>query len=256
MKKNKKAMIASLVLVGAVCVGSTLAYLSDQSNTLTNSFTVGQGYVPDETLGEAVWVDEKDYDDIPDVDEDENIKWHVEDGELRTLIGNQYGTNDKKLEAGSVVIKDPVIRLTEESVDSWVYMQVKYRKGDVYTFLRGDDPGEDGYKDLASAIDDNKWTVVNNTYDDTGTGDYCTLVVRYNERLNSTKDGEDLIYNTDALFDYIKIDSTFEGEPSIAPITIKACAVQAVYTENGTKVYLEPNDAETTSPKADAPEFE
>lgn len=255
MKKNKKAMIASLVLVGAVCVGSTLAYLSDQSNTLTNSFTVGQGYVPDETLGEAVWVDEKDYDNIPDVDEDENIKWHVEDGELRTLIGNKYGTDDKKLEAGSVVIKDPVIRLTEESVDSWVYMQVTYKKGDVYTFLQGDNPAKEGSKNLADAIDKTMWTIVDDTYPEVNEGELCTLLVRYNERLNSTKDGEKTIYNTNALFDYIKIDSTFEGEPTITPITIKACAVQAVYTENGNKVYLEPNDSEADGPKADAPNF-
>lgn len=252
MKKNKKAMIASLVLVGAVCVGSTLAYLSDQSNTLTNSFTVGQGYVPDTGLQQAVWVDEKDYDGVQDVNADTlgNDFYYVGD-ELRTLKGNNYGTETNKLEAGSVVVKDPVIRLTEASVDSWVYMQVTYKKGDVYTFLKG----EDSNKDLAEVIG-GKWTEISNTYDEADDGENVVLVVRYNERLNSTKEGEGLIHNTEALFDRIQIDSTFEGQPTITPITIKACAVQAVYTENGTKVYLEPNDAETTSPKADAPKFE
>lgn len=252
MKKNKKAMIASLVLVGAVCVGSTLAYLSDQSNTLTNSFTVGQGYVPDTNLQQAVWVDEKDYDGVQDVNEDTlgNDFYYVDD-ELRTLKGNNYGTQTNKLEAGSVVVKDPVIRLTESSVDSWVYMQVTYKKGDVYTFLKG----EDSNKDLAEVISD-EWTVIKDTYDGAQNGENVVLEVRYNKRLNSTKEGEDLIHNTEALFDRIQIDSTFEGQPTITPITIKACAVQAVYTENGTKVYLEPNDAETASPKADAPKFE
>ena len=126
MKKNKKAMIASLALVGAVCVGSTLAYLSDQSNTLNNTFTVGKGYIPGD-LGEAVWVDEKDYNGAT-----EGEKTTTVDGELRTLDGNQYGTVDNKLEAGSVVTKDPVIRLTEESVESWVYMQVTYKTDDLY----------------------------------------------------------------------------------------------------------------------------
>ncbi|OUQ34032.1 SipW-dependent-type signal peptide-containing protein [Massilimicrobiota timonensis] len=248
MKKNKKAMIASLVLVGAVCVGSTLAYLSDQSNTLTNSFTVGQGYVPDEDLKQAVWVDEKDYDGEQDVNDDTlGEDFYYVGDELRTLKGNNYGTDTNKLEAGSVVVKDPVIRLTEASVDSWVYMQVTYKKGEVYSFLKG----EASNKDLAEVIGD-KWTEISNTDD----GENVVLVVRYNKRLNSTKEGEDLIHNTEALFDHIRIDSTFEGQPTITPITIKACAVQAVYTDNGTKVYLEPNDAETTSPKADAPKFE
>ena len=251
MKKNKKAMIASLVLVGAVCVGSTLAYLSDQSNTLTNSFTVGQGYVPDEDLQQAVWVDEKDYDGNQDNDDTTPGKdFYYVDDELRTLKGNNYGTETNKLEAGSVVVKDPVIRLTEESVASWVYMQVTYKKGDVYTFLKG----EASKKDLAQVISD-EWTVINNNYETAQNGEDVVLEVRYNKRLNSTKDGEGLIHNTEALFDHIQIDSTFEGQPTITPITIKACAVQAVYTENGNKVYLEPNDAVTENPKADAPNF-
>lgn len=251
MKKNKKAMIASLVLVGAVCVGSTLAYLSDQSNTLTNSFTVGQGYVPDTDLQQAVWVDEKDYDGNQDNDATTPGRdYYYVDSELRTLKGNNYGTDTNKLEAGSVVVKDPVIRLTEASVDSWVYMQVTYKKGEVYSFLKG----ENSNKDLAQVISD-EWTIIKDTYESAKNGENVVLEVRYNKRLNSTNKEEEVIHNTEALFDRIQIDSTFEGQPTITPITIKACAVQAVYTDNGNKVYLEPNDAVTENPKADAPNF-
>lgn len=44
MKKRSLAMmIASMALVGAVGVGATLAYLSDSTGSLTNTFTVGNG---------------------------------------------------------------------------------------------------------------------------------------------------------------------------------------------------------------------
>ena len=251
MKKNKKAMIASLALVGAVCVGSTLAYLSDQSNTLNNTFTVGKGYIPGD-LGEAVWVDEKDYNGAT-----EGEKTTTVDGELRTLDGNQYGTVDNKLEAGSVVTKDPVIRLTEESVESWVYMQVTYKTDDLYKFVDAKGTADKVLEEIVPS----DWTVIDATTSDGNT----VLTVRFNTMLNSAKTYEDgtwvdttEIHNTSALFEAIQIDETFnlegDAEPTISPITIKACAVQAAYTDNGTKVYLVPNDLDPDN-GADAPTF-
>lgn len=250
--KNKKAMIASLALVGAIGVGATLAYLSDQSNILTNSFTVGQGYVEDPDLGQAVWVDEKDYDGTQDEGSNhEKLYYYVDpDGlnELRTLKGNDYGTASNKLEAGSLVTKDPVIRLTEDSIDSWVYMQVTYKKDDAYSFVKGDEEG----KNLEDVIDKNEWVVTKNSTDN----NMVTVEVRYKKRLNSSNPDEEAnLHNTTALFDAIKIDETFTGTPNITNITIKACAVQAVYTKDGQKVYLAPADETSASERADGPTF-
>lgn len=53
-RKNMAAMVTSIALVGAVAVGGTLALLSWESNPVTNTFTVGQGYkAKDVILNEA-----------------------------------------------------------------------------------------------------------------------------------------------------------------------------------------------------------
>lgn len=55
-RKNMATMVTCIALVGAVAVGGTLALLSQGSNTVTNTFTVGKGYnqdTPDLSLDEA-----------------------------------------------------------------------------------------------------------------------------------------------------------------------------------------------------------
>lgn len=250
MKNNKKVMIGSLALVGAVCVGSTLAYLTDQSNTLTNSFTVGDGYVIDDDLQQAVWVDEHDYDNIKDDDKQGGQDYYYVNDELRTLLGNTYGTEDDKLQAGSIVTKDPTIRLTEKSVESWVYMMIQYKSNESYSFKNLNDVN----KDLTRVIDNNEWKVISSTTDKMD--GMTTVVVRYDHMLNSSKDKMMPIHNTSALFDEIVIDGNLGNEATITPITVKACAVQAAYTKNGQKVYLEPNDSTGEGEKAEAPVFE
>ena len=65
MKKRKLMMtIMSLALVLVVAVGGTLAYLSDQSNQVTNTFNVGSGYEEEENPDDpdnphtGLWLDE------------------------------------------------------------------------------------------------------------------------------------------------------------------------------------------------------
>ncbi|WP_270913789.1 TasA family protein [Allofournierella sp. CML151] len=104
MNKKKMAMsITSVALVGAVVVGGTLAYLSDKSNMVTNTFNVGSGYT-EEDGHIGLWLDEKD----------------VTDPAKRTEIGNEY----EELLPGSIVEKDPTFHLTTGSTDSYVFAQV------------------------------------------------------------------------------------------------------------------------------------
>ena len=58
-KKSLVTMVASLALVGAVGVGSTLAYLSSTTGTLVNTFSTASGYTGEE---QAVQIQETNVD--------------------------------------------------------------------------------------------------------------------------------------------------------------------------------------------------
>ncbi len=106
MKKRKIMMSAlSAALVGVVAIGGTLAYLSDQSDRLTNTFTLGSGYIDD---GEHVglWLDEVDIE-------------AAESG-ARTEEGNTY----EDLLPGDTVVKDPTFHMTAGSTESYVIAKV------------------------------------------------------------------------------------------------------------------------------------
>lgn len=107
--KKKKLMMAtvSASLVGVVAIGGTLAYLSDKSNMVTNTFNVGSGYT-EEGDHVGLWLDEKD------------IARSTEESVFRTEIGNEY----EDMMPGSIVEKDPTFHLTEGSTDSYVFAQV------------------------------------------------------------------------------------------------------------------------------------
>lgn len=106
MKKRKIMMsVMSAALVGVVAIGGTLAYLSDQSDRLTNTFTLGSGYIGD---GEHVglWLDEVDIE-------------AAESG-ARTEEGNTY----EDLLPGDTVVKDPTFHMTAGSTESYVIAKV------------------------------------------------------------------------------------------------------------------------------------
>ena len=116
-KKKLTTTLASLALVGALGIGATLAYLSDQSDPITNTFTVGNGYEPTtDDPKSAIWIDEaKIGDDRPG-----EKKYTDEEGEDRTLTGNDY----INIQAGSTITKDPTVRLTQKSVKSHIIVKV------------------------------------------------------------------------------------------------------------------------------------
>ncbi len=106
MKKRKVMMSAlSAALVGVVAIGGTLAFLSDQSNEVTNTFNVGPGYVEDGDDHLGLWLDEVD----------------ITNPSSRTEEGNAY----EELLPGSVVAKDPTFHLTTGSTDSYVFALVE-----------------------------------------------------------------------------------------------------------------------------------
>ena len=95
--KNKKlvSMVVSLSLVGLIGVGSTMAYLSSKTTTITNTFTVGNEVAI--TLHETSIVDGQE-----------------------TAIGNNY----VGMMPGANVVKDPTVVVLADSSETYVYMEV------------------------------------------------------------------------------------------------------------------------------------
>lgn len=114
MKKNKIMLsVISGLLVAAVAVGGTLAYLSDKTKTVTNTFTVGSGYEEDDDGHVGLWLDEtaKTGDENPTVIDYVN----------RTEEGVAYD----EMYPATVVAKDPTFHLTAGSTESYVFAEVE-----------------------------------------------------------------------------------------------------------------------------------
>lgn len=210
--KNKKALklIGALALVATVGVGATLAYLTDKSNIVTNSFTVGTGYEIDNDTKLSVWIDEKKI-GTPAKDE------LIVDG--RTLGGNTYSD----VLAGDVLDKDPELNIAAGSVKSYAFIQVT-----------GLDTLE--AKGVTVDLKDTDWKKV-----DISSGkvvdveDPTTLdgIYMYKTMLDPTNG----IAETNPLFTAVTIDPNFD-DTTIESIVLKGCAVQGVKTVNGTETVI------------------
>ena len=216
-KKKTATMVASLALVGAIGAGSTLAYLSAQGNKLTNSFEVGDAYNPVGPKGLAVWIDETDLDDKFD----ENQDLLINDA-IRTFTGNEY----TDVLAGSVFTKDPILRITNNSMDSYGYIKVVGITADHGITINTED-----------------WVLVQDLDNPGPENDFGNGIYRYDTILEPKQTEEDALdlenlVSTTSLFK--KADSKFEvnvptdfDEETLPTIELKGLAVQARYKENG-----------------------
>ena len=218
MNKKKMAMsITSIALVGAVVVGGTLAYLSDKSNMVTNTFNVGAGYVPDDDDHLGLWLDEKD----------------VVNPEERTEIGNEYG----EMMPGSIVEKDPTFHLTTGSTDSYVFAQitgVDAMIADGYYFTV-DKP--DALTDPESTFNTTNWHQVMSVTE----GGFDGLYIYYDGKDNIVEGGEldedgQVVTPADemkALFNWVKLGSGLDNEKfaEVDPSTVDVRGV-AVQSDN------------------------
>ena len=101
-KKSLLAGIVCIVLVAAVTIGGTLAYLSAQSEKVDNTFTVGTGYI-----------EEDGYTGIKLDEAKVNTDGTVSDTER--VSGNQTYPN---LLPGDTKVKDPTVYFVSGSVKS------------------------------------------------------------------------------------------------------------------------------------------
>ena len=105
MKKRTLALILALVLVFGAAVGGTIAYLTDTTDPVTNTFTVGK---VDITLTETFNTDTNG--------DQKNDAWKAQ------------------LIPGTTYTKDPVVTVTADSEDCWLFVKFE-EKNDAATYL-------------------------------------------------------------------------------------------------------------------------
>lgn len=102
--KKTLTMVLALVLVAAISVGATLAYLTS-TDKVVNTFTVGNV---------AITLDEKDVDN--DNNKTDNIT--LSDGTVRDKA------NSYKLMPGHTYDKDPIVHVSAGSEDCYLFVKV------------------------------------------------------------------------------------------------------------------------------------
>lgn len=116
MTKKRIATLATCIaLVGTVAVGGTLALLTSNTPTLTNTFTIGDGYDPN-----ALTLDEAAVEQVTSgTDNFGGYKAIVGEGASR-VAGQPYDN----LVADTTLDKDPTFHLAANSPDSWIIAKV------------------------------------------------------------------------------------------------------------------------------------
>lgn len=218
MKKNKIVMsVISGLLVAAVAVGGTLAYMSDKSNTVTNTFNVGNGYI-DDGEHQGLWLDEID---IDGKDEEGNPA-------DRTEIGNTYG----EILPGTQVQKDPTFHLTANSTDSYVFAEVTGVDDMIaQSYLFSDTEIVETEAAFTNNFSAN-WQKVDGEDGFDGLWVYGTLVDGeiVPTKVVSNKGEEAADFDLDAMFNYVKLSQKVENtafdQMDTDSIVIRGVAVQ------------------------------
>lgn len=107
MKKSKKliVLIVAVALIAAVGVGSTLAYLTAQTDTVTNTFTVGK--YADNALN--IW--------------EHKATQQGTDGNYVAGPDEVKGNTYSDILPGATLAKDPFLRLAANSPTSYLFMK-------------------------------------------------------------------------------------------------------------------------------------
>lgn len=108
-KKKLLTAIMSLSLVAVVGIGGTLAYLSDKTELVTNTFEVGSGYV-----GQGIVLDESE------------VQFNkTERTETVNTQNRKQGNEYPDLLPGDERTKDPTVWMSVGSVESYVFINIE-----------------------------------------------------------------------------------------------------------------------------------
>jgi len=209
-KMNKKSLLMMMVticLIAVVGVGATLAYLSDSTGALTNTFTFVQ-------KGIEITLDEAPVDNNYKAIEGEN---RIEAGVDEE--GNPKGNNYDALVPGAVMDKDPTVTVESGSVDCYVVVSVKNPSADLLVI---------GGKDVE--VSEGAWANVN--WEEVKVDDPEANVKYYAYKEKVTKNLQEKAL---VVFEKVTFNNEYEAkndsgefvETTLSPIVIKAAAVQA-----------------------------
>ncbi len=226
---KKKIMMAAMSagLVAVVGLGGTLAYLSAQSNDVTNTFTVGDGYPTDIDGHQGIWLDEKYY----QYDEASKENLPGTKGKERTEEGVDY----IGLKPGDTFTKDPTVHMVEGSVESYVFVAVD-GVADLESITVGEEPNKQQVFDIAgwNVEDEQNWVKLN----DDGTpaesqvgGDGYYV---YKTTVDARQGAADLepIFDTFTVLNVNELpDQTTEVDGK--DVRVVACAIQTTQTPQG-----------------------
>ncbi len=142
---NKKIVVftVAMVLLLGVTIGATFAYLQDISNVVTNTFTYGNVEID---LDEA------------EVDKYGNLVYR--DGESSETdeasgTNQRVDANEYKLIPSNTYIKDPTIRLTAASEESYLFVKIE---SNIDSYLI--DADIEGHKTIANQMIANGWELL------------------------------------------------------------------------------------------------
>lgn len=199
-KRNVIAMVVSVGLVAVIGVGATLAYLTDSTDVLTNTFTVGNNI--DIDLLETKWKTE----DKKEVGED--------------FKGNAY----TDLLPGDWVKKDPNVRVNANSTDCYVFIKV-----DNIDELENVDTNNDGVGDFTvTGFVEANWELINPAEGGVKDGIYCYVGPKAVDSVISKQDGDVMLEDLFTTVTYEMAANGIVPEGEVLPsITVRACAVQA-----------------------------
>ena len=202
--KKKLMTVLALVLVIAMSVAGTYAYLTSQ-DTVTNTFTVGNVAI---TLDEA------------EVDANGNV-----------VSNDRVDANSYKLLPGHKYTKDPTIHVDANSEDCFIRAKVTLTNADKWIAIAAN-YADGKIENIIKGTDDNLWWVSGPQVNEDGTVTY-TFVYKNEAKAESLKrvwqsgtDGNDLV-----LFNQIVIPEGLTNEEiatvANTEITVVAEAIQA-----------------------------
>lgn len=195
-KKKLVTTLGSLALVGALGVGATLAYLTDETSTIQNTFVIGNGI--------DITLTEQKYENGAAVP-----------GQRLDADTTSQQNNYPEIVAKSSFIKDPTTTVKKDSNDCWVFMHVQ--GVDAFEQINIDGIGD---ADLSITGWNEAWTKMDDNSKKDGWYAYNTKVT---EEMTKNDD-----LHLPALFTGVQVaDYEKVVNKTINDITIQSYAIQA-----------------------------
>ena len=188
-KKNVLMMALSLTLVAVIAVGGTLAYLTADTGTLTNTFQFTTNGI-DLTLAETAAQGEG----------------YTADATSANAGSNSEGIHYTNIVPGAAISKEPKLTVAQNSVDCYVYAYVtgvdEETSSNIYT-VWGD-----------------KWDEVEDFDGTSGT------LLKYNNKVAATETAS-ASKELDAIFTKVYVNDSLTGTVTFENIVIEGYAIQA-----------------------------